>query len=77
MRELAAKGVAVIIISSEFEEILAVADRVLVMRDGKVVASRAVAEIDDHELMLLASGISGEVSHTPAASQNDKGAGHA
>ncbi|MEP1930531.1 MAG: sugar ABC transporter ATP-binding protein [Roseibium sp.] len=55
VRKLAADGVAVIIISSEFEEILAVADRVLVMRDGAVVAERKAAETDDHELILLSS----------------------
>lgn len=56
VRKLAAGGVAVIIISSEFEEILAVADRVIVMRDGAVVAERDAAATDDQELILLASG---------------------
>lgn len=55
VRKLAGEGVAVIIISSEFEEILAVADRVLVMRDGAVVAERDTADTNDHELILLAS----------------------
>lgn len=56
VRKLAAEGVAIILISSEFEEILAVADRVLVMRDGAVVAERNAHETSDHELILLASG---------------------
>jgi ribose transport system ATP-binding protein len=56
VREMAAQGVAVIIISSEFEEILSVSDRVLVMRDGDVVAERDAADTSDHELILLASG---------------------
>lgn len=58
VRKLAADGVALIIISSEFEEILAVADRILIMRDGAVVAEREAALTDDKELILLASGIS-------------------
>lgn len=58
VRKLAADGVAVIIISSEFEEILAVADRVLVMRDGAVIAERQARDVSDQDLILLASGIS-------------------
>lgn len=55
VRKLAGEGVAIIIISSEFEEILAVADRVLVMRDGAIVAERQAGDTNDHELILLAS----------------------
>ena len=54
-RQLAASGVAVVIVSSEFEELLAVADRILVMRDGAIVAERAAADTSEAELILLAS----------------------
>jgi ABC-type sugar transport system ATPase subunit len=40
--ELTASGVAVVVVSSDYEEICALADRVLVMRGGAVVA-----EVDD------------------------------
>lgn len=56
VRELAAMGRAVIIVSSEFEELLAVSDRILVMRDGRCIAERAADETSEHELMLLAGG---------------------
>ncbi|MDG4674912.1 sugar ABC transporter ATP-binding protein [Shinella sp. 838] len=56
VRKLAAEGVAIILVSSEFEEILAVADRVLVMRDGAIVAERLAKDTDDQELILLSSG---------------------
>ena len=56
VRNLAAEGVAIILISSEFEEILAVADRVLVMRDGVAIAERMAARTTNQELILLASG---------------------
>lgn len=56
VRKLASEGKAVVIVSSEFEEMLTVADRILVMRDGAVVAERPAAETDDQELILLASG---------------------
>lgn len=56
VRKLASEGVGVIIISSEFEEMIAVADRILVMRDGAVVAERLAAECEEQDLILLASG---------------------
>ena len=56
IRTLAAAGIAIIIVSSEFEELLAVADRLLVMREGRVVAERAATSTNDQELVLLAGG---------------------
>ena len=55
VRSLAGKGCAVVMVSSEFEEILAVSDRVLVMHEGRIVAERDAAETSEHELILLAS----------------------
>ncbi len=77
VRKLAADGVAIIIISSEFDEILAVADRVLVMRDGAVVAERPAAETDDQELILLASGLSQTEAAQAGANMEEKGTNHA
>lgn len=56
VRRLADQGLAVLLVSSEFEELLAVADRVLVMRDGAVVAEVDPATIDEAGLIQLASG---------------------
>ena len=56
VRELAASGKSIIVVSSEFEELLAVADRILVMRDGRCVAERATHDTSEHELVLLAGG---------------------
>jgi ribose transport system ATP-binding protein len=56
IRELASGGSAVIIVSSEFEELLAVCDRILVMREGAIVAERCATEVDEHELVVLAGG---------------------
>lgn len=55
VRELAKRGVAIVIVSSEFEELLAVSDRILVMRDGEIVATREANQADVQELILLAS----------------------
>lgn len=54
VRELAAAGRSVIIVSSEFEELLAVSDRIVVMREGAVIAERAAGSVTEHDLILLA-----------------------
>jgi ribose transport system ATP-binding protein len=67
VRELSAAGMAVIIVSSEFEELMAVSHRILVMRDGKCVASREFCETSEHELILLAGGQSVDTFGHPAS----------
>jgi ribose transport system ATP-binding protein len=54
IRGLADEGRAVIIISSEYPELLAVSDRVLVIRDGAVVDDIPRRDIDDEESLQLA-----------------------
>jgi len=54
IRRLADSGRGVIVISSEYPELLAVSDRVLVMRDGKVVKELSRSEIPDEESLQLA-----------------------
>lgn len=66
VRKLASEGLAVIIISSEFEELLAVSDRVLVMRDGAIVTERPAVDTSDQELIVLSSGQSAQ----PATTEN-------
>ena len=41
MSELAAQGLAVLMISSELPEVLGMSDRILVMREGRIVAEFA------------------------------------
>ena len=41
MSELAAQGLAVLMISSELPEILGMSDRILVMREGRIAAEFA------------------------------------
>ncbi len=56
VRKLAASGKAVLLVSSEFEELLAVSERILVMRDGAVVGELAAEETSEHALILRAGG---------------------
>ncbi|WP_340537152.1 sugar ABC transporter ATP-binding protein [Nocardioides sp. GXZ039] len=53
IRTLADSGVAVVVVSSEVEEVLGLADRVLVVREGRVVHEAPVAEIDEAKVLDL------------------------
>jgi ribose transport system ATP-binding protein len=57
IRRLADQGKAVVIVASEFEELLAASHRVLVVRRGQLVTERAADTADLHELTALASGL--------------------
>jgi rhamnose transport system ATP-binding protein len=56
MSELAAEGVAVVMVSSELPEVLGMADRVLVMREGRIVAELSRAEATEDSVMFAAMG---------------------
>jgi len=47
VRRLAQRGVAVVLVSSEVPEVLGLADRVLVVREGRVVREAPAAELDE------------------------------
>jgi len=51
VRDLAQRGLAVVFISSEVEEVLDVADRILVMNQGHVTAEVRPHEIDLEQLL--------------------------
>ena len=53
VRELADSGVAVVVVSSEVEEVLGLADRVLVIREGSVVHEGRSDDIDESRVLDL------------------------
>ncbi len=53
VRTLADSGVAVVVVSSEVEEVLGLADRVLVIREGVVVHEGPAQDIDEHRVLDL------------------------
>ena len=56
---LAGRGIAILMISSELPEVIGVADRVLVMRDGAIVGEVSAAQgspLRQEEIMELATG---------------------
>jgi len=56
MEELAEKGVAVLFVSSEMEEILGMSDRTLVMHEGRITGELARDELSEEAVMQLATG---------------------
>jgi len=53
VRALADAGVAVVVVSSEVEEVLGLADRVLVVREGVVVHEAPATELDESRVLDL------------------------
>lgn len=60
LRRLASEGIGVIMISSELPEVLAVSDRILVMRNGRISGELSVKEATQEKIMGYALGSSGK-----------------
>ncbi len=68
--ELAQSGIGIIMISSELPEIIGVADRVLVMREGRIageVAATPDTPINQEEIMTLSTGAAPHHAQAPGA----------
>ena len=59
LRAVASAGVAVLLISTELEEILDLADRIVVISNGRIVGQMQRSDIDLAQLGLMMSGASG------------------
>jgi rhamnose transport system ATP-binding protein len=69
IRLLRERGVGIVYISHRLEEVLALADRITVMRDGEIVATRPTRDLQRAELVRLMVGrrTEGEAAGRPAA----------
>ncbi|MBT5380080.1 MAG: sugar ABC transporter ATP-binding protein, partial [Opitutae bacterium] len=56
MEELAAKGVAILFVSSEMEEVLGMADRAIVMHEGRITGELTRDQLTEEAIMQLATG---------------------
>ena len=56
IRQLRSEGVALVYISHRMPEIRALADRVAILRDGRLVACRAIAELPEADIVHLMVG---------------------
>jgi ribose transport system ATP-binding protein len=51
VRALAARGIGILLVSSEIPEVLGLADRVLVLREGRVIHTAPAAELDEARVL--------------------------
>lgn len=56
IRDLAAQGVSLLVISSEMEEVLGISDRIAVMHEGKITGILSRPEFSEEAVMRLATG---------------------
>jgi ribose transport system ATP-binding protein len=56
MDRLASQGIAILMISSDLEEVLGMSDRVLVMHQGAIAGELSRAKMTEEAIMLLATG---------------------
>ena len=56
MEELTAKGVGILFVSSEMEEVLSMSDRVLVMHEGRIAGELTRDRASEESIMHLATG---------------------
>lgn len=54
--DMKSKGIATLFVSHKLDEVLAIADRVSVIRDGQIVGVYPGSELDDEKLTLLMTG---------------------
>ena len=57
LRELAAQGKAIVMVSSELPELLALSTRILVLREGRIVGEIDGAKANEKEVMRMMAGV--------------------
>jgi simple sugar transport system ATP-binding protein len=56
VKDMQSKGIATLFVSHKLDEVLQIAERVTVLRDGKKVGTYPAGELDDEKLTLLMTG---------------------
>jgi ribose transport system ATP-binding protein len=56
MDQLAGRGVAILFVSSEMEEVISLSDRVIVMHEGRISGELSRAQLSEEAVMRLATG---------------------
>jgi ribose transport system ATP-binding protein len=69
MRQLAADGVAIVYISHRIDEVMHLADRVTVFRDGRHVLTRDIADLDQQGIIAAMVGRDVQAADTGEATQ--------
>jgi rhamnose transport system ATP-binding protein len=73
LSQLAKDGMAIIMISSDLPEVIGMADRVLVMHEGKLTAELSRAKATEEAIMFAATGqVGSRPNGTPKIVPNEK-----
>jgi ABC-type sugar transport system ATPase subunit len=59
INDLTAQGYSVLLISSDYPELLAMSDRVAIVRDGRILQISEAKDLTEYELLAIASGVDG------------------
>jgi ABC-type sugar transport system ATPase subunit len=58
INELTAAGISILLISSDFPELLAMSDRIAIVRDGRILNITEAGSLTEYQLIEMASGAS-------------------
>lgn len=72
IKDLKAKGVAIIYISHKMEEIAQIADTITILRDGQYIATKPAAELDRNALITLMVGRQIDLLFPDAIGKNEE-----
>ena len=75
--DLASDGSAIVVISQDLDELLAICDNMAVINEGRLSKTLKVGEVSIDEIGLLMGGVHGDPSATADASMGEKGIAHA
>jgi ribose transport system ATP-binding protein len=56
LNKLASEGMSIIVVSSDLPEVLAISDRVVVLKEGRITGMLARADATQERVMLAATG---------------------
>ncbi|MFF4129927.1 ATP-binding cassette domain-containing protein, partial [Microbispora rosea] len=73
VRRLADDGIGVLLVSSEVPEVLGLADRVLVVREGRIVHEAPAEDLDEHQVLDLVMVSAEQTTGTGPASETASG----
>jgi simple sugar transport system ATP-binding protein len=68
--EMKSKGISTIFVSHKLNEVLEIADRVSVIRDGKMIGTYPAQELDDEKLTFLMTGLKVEYERFSTSIEN-------
>ncbi|MBN1966109.1 MAG: sugar ABC transporter ATP-binding protein [Anaerolineae bacterium] len=60
INELTSQGIAILLISSDYPELLAMSDRIAIVRDGRILHVAEAKQLSEYELLSIASGVEAE-----------------